>query len=181
MMNYHIYEIHDLSDQKIVELLKKSISDKMFDNPDICRNYLYEYRNDSANLFYILKNGRYRQGAYFVITDFDNNFIASAGWNEYDSDTALILTRMIVQPEHRAKYIIGNHLLPKIIEQTKDYKKVWITANNYNKSIYTWFERSNQGKSASLSKRWPDLYKNFEPIGQHTVYNTLQWVVQLKK
>jgi predicted GNAT family N-acyltransferase len=181
MNNYKIYEINDLSNQEVFEILKSGITNEMFANEDISKNYLYNYRNNSANLFYILSRGRYKIGKYFVITDQQDNFIASAGWNHYSNDTALVLTRMVVHPRYRTQFIIGSEILPKIIEQTSSYNKVWITANDYNKSIYHWFDRASQQKSTALHKDWPAIYKRFKPIGQHLVNHTLQWVVQLEK
>ena len=181
MIQHHIYEINDLSNQKVIEILKSGITADMFDNNHQAENYLYSQRDKSSNLFYILDHGRYQIGKYFVITDQQDNFIASAGWNYYSNDTALVLTRMIVHPRYRTQFIIGSEILPKIIEQTSSYNKVWITANDYNKSIYHWFERASQNKSTALHKDWPAIYKRFKPIGQHLVNHTLQWVAQLEK
>jgi hypothetical protein len=181
MIQHHIYEINDLSNQKVIEILKSGITADMFDNNHRAENYLYSQRNSSSNLFYILDHGRYQIGKYFVITDQQDKFIASAGWNHYANDTALVLTRMIVHPRYRTQFIIGSEILPKIIEQTSSYSKVWITANDYNKSIYHWFDRASQQKSTALHKDWPTIYKRFKPIGQHLVNHTLQWVVQLEK
>jgi N-acetylglutamate synthase-like GNAT family acetyltransferase len=181
MNDLRIYEINDLSNQKVLNILKSGITEYMFDNTTLAENYLYSQRDKSSNLFYILDHGRYQIGKYFVITDQQDNFIASAGWNHYSNDTALVLTRMIVHPRYRTQFIIGSEILPKIIEQTSSYNKVWITANNYNKSIYHWFERASQKKSTALHKDWPEIYKRFKPIGQHLVHHTLQWVVQLEK
>jgi hypothetical protein len=175
-----VYEISDLSNQKVIDILVSGITSNMFDNEDIAKNYLYKYRDDPANLFYILQHGRYQIGKYFVITDEHDNFIAGAGWNQYTADTALILTRMVVHPKYRTQYIIGTEILPEIINQTKHYNKVWITANDYNKSIYRWFERAAEGKPTALYNDWPEIYKRFEPIGQHSVNHTVQWVAQLK-
>jgi hypothetical protein len=181
MNNYKIYEIHDLSNHLIFEILKSSITREMFTNDHISKNYLYDYRSNPANLFYILEAGRYKQGSYFVVTDSDNNYIASAGWNQYNNDTALVLTRMLVHPDYRTQYIIGKEVLPIMIEETNNYKNVWITANNYNKSIYQWFDRAAKGKSTSIHNQWPSTYEKFKPIGQHVVNHTLQWVAQLDK
>lgn len=180
-MNYCIYEINDLSDQQIIEILKTGISKDMFKKENLLENYLYEHRDKPANLFYILENGRYSAGKYFIVTDYNNNFVASAGWNHYTDDIALLLTRMIVHPTYRTQYIIGKEVLPLMIEQTKNYKKLWITANDYNKSIYDWFDRSYQGKSTALFNNWPEIYKKFKPIGQRTVNHVLQWVVEMEK
>ncbi len=179
-MSYNIYQINDLNDQHVINILQKGIRPDMFKTPDIAKNYLYDHRDLSSNLFYILNNGRYLKGTYFVITDPNDVFLAAAGWNHYTDNIALALTRMIVDPKVRSQYIIGNEIMPMILEQTKNYKKVWITANDYNKTIYTWFERSYQNKSTSIANQWPEVYKKFKPVGQREVNHTLQWVVELE-
>jgi hypothetical protein len=180
MNNYKIHEIHDLSNQQVFEILKSGITREMFANDAISKNYLYEYCNDPANLFYILTAGRYKNGSYFVVTDLDNNYLASAGWNYYDDDTALLLTRMLVIPKYRGSYILAKTVLKQMIDQSSNYKKQWITFNEYNLTLYKWFERVEQGKRGALFNNWPDIYSRFRPIGQHNVNHVLQYVVELK-
>jgi len=179
MMN--IYEITDLDNTKVIDILKTGITVEMLDNPKLHENYLYQYKNNGANLFYRLEKGEYKKGNYFVITDHADNYVASAGWYGYNETTALVLTRMLVAPAYRTTYIVGNTLLPKIIEQTTQYPNVWITCNDYNKAIYNWFDRANKGLSPALYNNWPDIYKKFKPLGKHTVNNTEQYIVALEK
>ena len=180
MNNYKIYEIHDLSNQLIFEILKSGITKEMFANDYISKNYLYEHRRNPANLFYILETGRYKQGSYFVVTDSDNNYIASAGWNHYTDDTALLLTRMLVIPKYRGSYILAKTILQQMIDQSSNYKNQWITFNEYNLTLYKWFERVEQGKRGALFNNWPEIYARFKPIGQREINHTLQYVVELK-
>ena len=181
MPEYNIYQINDLSNSKVNNILRIGITEDMFSNDDILKNYLYSYRHDPANLFHMLHEGRYKNSCYFVIVDQQDQFIASAGWNHYDNDTALVLTRMVVHPKYRTKYLIGNLVLPIMLEQTEKYKKVWITANDYNQSIYKWFDRNTQGKSSALYSNWPPVYKKFKPIGKQKVNHIEQWVAELEK
>ena len=176
-----IYEIRDDSDLEIIEILKRGITNNIFKNDKLLENYLYEYRYNPANLFYLLNSGRYKDGTYFIITDDEDKYIASSGWYRYNQDTALVLTRMLVTPEYRTSYIVGHKLLPIMIQRTSTFKNVWITCNEYNKSIYNWFSRSAEGKSPSLYRNWPEVYKKFKPIGQHKVNGIQQYVASLEK
>jgi len=180
MISHKIFEINDLSDQKIFEILKNGITVDMFDNTDLAENYLYQYKNKNSNLFYILDHGRYSIGKYFIITDLEENFVASAGWNHYNDDTALLLTRMLVTPKYRGSYIIAKTILQTMINQTSEYKHRWISFNHYNISLYKWFVRVEEGKSGALFNNWPDIYSRFKPIGQREINHTLQYVVELK-
>jgi acyl carrier protein len=177
-----IHEIHDLSNDYVVELLRSGLS--KVTNENILVNYHPMYQQNPANLFYILTNGKYRKGhgKYFVIEE-DGVFVASAGWNQYDSEptTALVLTRMYIDPAYRAQYIIGNSILPQILTDTEDYAKIWITVNEHNKVIYKWFERASENKRTTLFNDWPPIYRNFRPIGQKTVNYTEQYVVEFKR
>ena len=180
MIDYRIYEINDYSNQQVIEILKSGITDEMFDHEEIAKNYLYSYCHNPANLFYILKNGRYTKGSYFVVTDQHNNYLASAGWNHYDDDIALLLTRMLVIPKYRGSYILAKTVLQQMIDQSSNYKKQWITFNEYNLTLYKWFERVEQGKRGALFNNWPEIYAKFRPIGRHAVNHVLQYVVELK-
>jgi hypothetical protein len=177
-VSLEIHQITDL-DNKIIEILKSGISRDMFSSEQLAINYLYEYRNTPGNLFYILDHGRYNTGKYFVLTDNDR-YIASAGWNHYSDDTALLLTRMLVIPEYRGSYILAKTVLQHMIDQSLKYKNQWITFNEYNLTLYKWFERVEQGKRGALFNNWPEIYARFRPIGQKEINHTLQYVVELK-
>jgi len=168
-----LYSLTNLKHEATVDLLRNSLTSEFFDKPELLVNYLYEYRDNPANLFNNLESGRYSQGRYYVLVDDQNKFIASAGWHPYTEDTALALTRMVVAPAYRTSYIVGKEILPSILKETKGFSKVWITCNEYNRAIYDWF---TTGKS--ISGRWPSVYKNFKPIGQHMVNHTLQYVAE---
>ena len=172
-----IHEIHDLSNSIVTNLLSKELS-KITDETYI-KNYHPDYIDSPGNLFCILKQGRYVNGNYYVIEE-DERYICSAGWNEYelDSNIALMLTRLYIVPEHRAKYHAGNYILPRALEEVKRYKHVWITCNEYNKAIYHWFDRANKGKRTGLFNDWPDIYRKFVPIGKKDIYYTEQYVAE---
>ncbi len=178
-MSLEIHQINDLSNFKMVEILKNEITKDMFDRNQLAVNYLYEYRDTPGNLFYILNQGRYKIGSYFVVTN-NGRYIASAGWNHYDNDTALLLTRMLVIPEYRGSYILAKTVLQTMIDQSSNYKNQWITFNEYNLTLYKWFERAAQGKRGALFNNWPKIYGRFKPIGQREINHTFQYVVELQ-
>jgi len=177
-----IHSIHDLTDQVLVNLLKTGL-DTINDSKYI-KNYHPDFSDQPGNLFYILSQGRYQKGRgkYFIIEE-DGKYICSAGWNEYELDptVVLVLTRMYIVPEHRARYHIGNHILPKAIQEASNYKKIWITCNEHNKAIYNWFLRASTGKRPALYNNWPEIYKRFTPVGMKTVYYTDQYVVEYQQ
>lgn len=177
-----VHEIHDLSNQSVINLLKGGLS--QIDNESYVSNYHPDYESTPGNLFNTLNNGRYRlgHGAYYVIEN-DGEYIASAGWNEYELDTniVLLLTRMYTAPKYRMNYHVANNILPLAIAAAKNYKHIWFTCNEHNKKIYDWFVRVEQGKSGGLFNDWPDIYKNFKPIGKKNIYYTEQYVMEYKK
>jgi hypothetical protein len=168
-----IYTIQDLTNLKVLKILEFGLMSAV--DTHIRKNYHPDYKNDSANLFYILEQGRYKIGKYFVITDDNDNYIASAGWNEYDNDTALCLTRMYISPKYRSNFMIGEFVLPRIFTETTKYNKLWMTVNDYNKPLYNWFVRNQRINSIG---NWPELYKKFKPIGQKMVNYTAQHVLE---
>jgi len=150
---------------------------------NLVKNYHPDYKNDTANIFYILAdaNGRYKNGCYYVLED-EGRYVCSAGWNRYDLDSnvALALTRAYVDPMYRAKYYMGEFILPKIIESTTDFKHLYITADSHNSTIYQWFIRAAAGKSTGMFSDWPDIYRKFKPIGKKNIYYTDQYVAEYK-
>lgn len=176
-----IHEIHDLSNEYVINIIKKEFSNVINDHRS---NYNPDSSDRPGNVFKILDDGRYRKGkgTYYVLEN-DGNFICSAGWNVYDIDPtiALVMTRMYVSPLYRGKFIIGNTVLPLLLEQTKNFNKIWLTVNENNKTIYDWFVRADLGLRPSLFNNWPEIYKKFKPIGLHTIYYTEQYVAEYKK
>lgn len=171
-----VHQIRDLSNIGVIDILKKGLS-----NVDAYPlNYSPEHSDNNANIFYLLKHGRYEIGNYFVVEE-AGEYVASAGWSEYESDTALILTRAYVSKPYRASYVMAEKILPTILEQCAEYPKVWITCNMGNSSIYKWFLRNSEGKTSGMFNNWPDIYKQFEPIGVRTVNYTEQYIAQLKR
>ena len=173
-----IYQIHDLSDSYIEKILTEGLIHT--NSTQVEMNYSPDHQDCNANLFYLLRNGRYKDGCYYVIEDRDQ-LVACAGWNKYTDDIALVLSRAFVSKEYRTSYIMGEKLLPLMLDSTKSYDKVWITCNEYNKTIYHWFARKQLGKKTAMFADWPEIYSRFLPIGRMNVYNTEQYVVQLER
>ena len=176
-----VYEINDLSDTKVIDILKSSITEDLLANEQQLENYLYSCKDKPANLFYKLENGVYTDSSYFVIVDDDDNYIASSGWYKYNTDTALVMTRMLITLNYRTKYLVAPKLLPLMIEGARDFKHIWITFNEYNKPLYDWFVRNYEGKTPAVGGKWPEIYKRFKPIGKKVVNNVEQYVVELIK
>ena len=170
-----IHEIHDLSNKLVINLLNTALS-KITDETYI-KNYHPDYNDVPGNLFCILKQGRYVNGNYYVIEE-DGKYICSAGWNEYEPDIALMLTRLYISPEFRTKNYAGTYILPKALTEVTNYKHVWMTVNEYNKGLYSWFDRASNGKRTGLFCDWPDIYRKFIPIGKKDIYYTEQYVVE---
>ncbi len=174
-----LHHIHDNSDSHLMGMLEKSFIKIKDEN--LIKNYSPEYKEDPANIFYILSdsNGRYKNGCYYVLEN-DGEYICSAGWNQYelDSDVALALTRAYVDPKYRTKYYMGEFILPEIINNTRNYKHLYITADSFNSAIYQFFVRAEQGKRTTMFNDWPELYKKFKPLGKKTIYYTEQFVAE---
>lgn len=170
-----LYSINDLSNKKLVNFLKENL--KSINDEKIIKNYHPEYKDTPGNLFFVLKEGRYKVGNYFILEN-EGTLIACAGWNYYDNDIALLLTRAYIPKEHRRKYFFSKYFLPRMFEETVQYKKLWITCNDYNISIYRAIERLNKGQSAGLFDQWPKIYSGFRPIGKKIVNYTEQYVLE---
>jgi hypothetical protein len=87
---------------------------------------------------------------------------------------------MYVPKKFRTNFMIGEHILPIVMNETVNYQRTWVTLNSYNKPMYNAISRMHLGKSSSLTP-WPDIYRKFKPIGQHVVNNTLQYVAEYER
>ncbi len=172
-----IHSIKDIKNKKIIKLLKDNfvnITDKK-----LVQNYHPDFSDIPGNFFYILKEGRYLNGNYLIMEE-DGVFYGSAGWNKFE-DKALLLTRAYIPEKFRRQYLFSKHLIPVMLEETIDYKKLWITCNEYNITIYHAVTRLNEGKPAGLFDQWPLIYKQFKPIGKKIVNHVEQYVLEYQR
>lgn len=171
----NLYSIQDDTNTVVCDLLKREFS-KIKDELAL-PNYHPDYSDYPGNFFYILKQGRYKKGNYYILEE-NNEFICSAGWNEYglDPEIALLLTRLYVNPKHRSYHYSGKHILPLLLDESANYRRRWITVNDYNKGFYKVITRLREKSSAP--GQWPLILKNFKPIGEHKVNGVNQWVVE---
>ena len=174
-MHMIVHQIKDLSNSYVIELLKDGL--KNISENHLLENYHPDNKHNPANLFYILEHGRFLIGNYYVLEDNNGQYVCSAGWNQLNDEIALALVRAHTIPQYRSHFLLGKHILPTILEETKNYKKVWLTFNEYNKKIYDVIALMNQGKSVP----WPKDYRKFSPIGTKLVNNTLQYVAEYQR
>jgi hypothetical protein len=173
-----IHELHDDKECRGIDLLRHGLSNIPEQNLTV--NYHPHYSDNPANLFYLLKSERYKSGCYYVLEE-DGQYIGSAGWNTYNTDIVLCLTRAYFVKGLRHRYYMAEHLLPKIFEQASAYNTFWITCNDYNKNIYDGLVRMHSGKSAGIFNSWPSIYKKFVPVGSKVVNNSVQYVAEYKR
>lgn len=169
------YIINDDSNTAVCDLLKREFSKIKTDIA--IANYHPDYSNYPGNFFYILKQGRYKKGNYYILEE-NNEFICSTGWNEYglDPEIALLLTRLYIAPKYRSQYPASRYILPSMLDESKNYRHRWVTVNDYNKTFYKMIARLREKPSAT--PLWPVILKNFKPIGEHKVNGVNQWVVE---
>lgn len=178
-MNLH--SITDLSNKKVVNILRSGLLQVQDEN--LIKNYHPNHDDFSGNLFYTLKNGRYKNSNFFVLID-NGNFVACAGWNPYiyrNQKIALGLTRCYIAENYRRQWLLSKYFLPKIFEETTEYKKIWLTVNSYNHTIYKGFELLSNGRNAGVGESWPKIFNNFSPIGIKTIYFTKQYVIEFNR
>jgi hypothetical protein len=149
---------------------------------ELVENYSPSFVASTSNLFYVLKHGRFLEGAYYVAEE-DGKYIASSGWNKYTDDTALILVRTYVLKEYRTQNLLSKLFMPSLLNDCENYEHVWATFNKYNKTMYNWFVRSAESEKhpPTLSMHWPEVFRKFEPIGMKIINHTEQYVAQLRK
>lgn len=174
-----IHEIHDIHNSYVTDLLKDEFS--KIQDPTFFENYHPNYKDRPANIFYILEHtNRYKNGAYYVLEN-AGQYILSAGWNqyEYDPSIALIITRLYISPKYRRRLLMSEYILPKIIEETKEYFHTYVTVNEYNRNLYNSFIRARNKKV--LRHPHIELYRNLVPRGKMNIYFTEQEVLEYSR
>jgi len=174
-----VHSIKDLSNNPIVKLLQQGLED--LPEHDLAINYHPYFKDDYANLFYLLEHGRFEIGNYFVMQTETGEYAGSAGWNRLDDNTALALVRAYIPLKFRTSYNMAKYILPRIIEESKAYNSIWITCNHYNKPIYDALVNLSNNKPAGMFNQWPADYKKFKPIGTKVVNNSVQFVAEYKR
>jgi hypothetical protein len=169
-----LHSIHDLTNKAMTDMLVANLS--LVDEPNLIKNYHPDYCDTPGNLFYILNEGRYKKGCYYILEN-KGQYILSAGWNDYNG-IALVYTRAYITKEYRTGYLLSKYVLPEILAETTEYDRLWITCNDYNKSIYHALTLLSNGKRAGLFDSWPEIYKKFVPIGLATVNNVEQYIAE---
>lgn len=175
------YPIHEFSTNYASNLLMQGLSEV---NEEWCiKNYHPDFRENPANIFYILSNeGRYRKGhgCYYVFEE-DNKFVSCFGWNEYELDPqiALIFTRLYTIPFYRTRQLHHNYL-DIVLTESNQYPVIYATYNLYNKKMYDrylYYQKNGKNKLGNYVK----LYDKFTPIGIKDVYYTPQYVCEYRK
>ena len=201
--NHNVYELNDLSNPELVNILKEGLDSIPISNyRGMEENYLYQYKDTPGNLFRILDDGRYLNGAYYMLTDKDDNFMASTGWymyqDETEGDVALALTRTITHPNYRGTRgkvnlessddtvatlgMIKHRLFAPTLRaiKAKHQGKIWITFNGKNVTFIKHGLRQKKfNKSWSSDLGLEDIkYENLY-LGEKFIHYTWQHVLEL--
>lgn len=174
-----VHEIHDLTNPVVVNLLETGLS-KITDE-NYVKNYHPAHSSDPGNLFFVLERGRYQKGRgkFFVIEE-NGEFACCAGWCQYDGEpsTAIGINRLYTDPKYRFNYYGGTVVLPQSLEESKHYKNIWLTFNEWNARLHDRFVKAAAGERVN---DWPEIYHQFLPIGKKIIYNVPQFVVAMKR
>ena len=188
--NYKIYQLNDLSNQEYVDRLKDTLASipiKEYKGGEV--NYLYAYKDTSGNLFRILDEGRFKSGAYYLITDNEDNFVVGTGWHMYqheeEGEVAILCSRSILATKYRNTTIFPTTIQPPIIEQIKLKKpsgKIWQTFNGRTARLINIIlhpKYLDPTHKAHDPLYWKTGAK-FNYIGKRTVFYTEQEVIEFQ-
>jgi hypothetical protein len=179
-----VHKIEELSQNEIFNFAKRAseyTSDPAHVN--MWHNHWEDHPETLPYLIYISKRFANNNGQFFVLR-IDNEIEAISGVHvsNFDSNVALGGVRSWVNEPHRAKFLIGRHLLPLQLSWAKDkgLKTIALTFNEYNKRLLNHFRRSGLGIK---KKRNPNslFYNgvNEAPFPCNVQY-TKQWVIYHK-
>ena len=172
-----LHKINDLTNDYVVSLLTCALEN--IPEHNLALNYHPYYKDKSENIFNMLANGKFDVGNYYVIED-NGEYAGSAGWYQYNEEVSLVLVRAYIMPKYRTQYLMASLILPEIFKESPS-KKLWITCNDYNKSIYDALVNMSQGKPAGIFNAWPPIYAKFKPVGTRLVNNVSQYVAEYER
>ena len=156
------------SDEAHVNMFHKNWHDR----PETLPYVLYlskRFAGDNGEFFIIRINGKIEGISGVQVSNFDSN-VAMGG------------VRSFISPEHRAKMLIGHHLLPLQLAWAKQrgLKTILLSFNEYNKRLMNYFKRSGMGVPKA---RNPDrmFYNGVNEVPfSVNIQHTQQWVLYHK-
>ena len=156
------------SDEAHVNMFHKNWHDR----PETLPYVLYlskRFAGDNGEFFILRINGKIEGISGVQISSFDKN-VALGG------------VRSFISPEHRAKMLIGHHLLPMQLAwaKSRNLKTLALSFNHYNKRLMNYFKRSGMGVP---KKRNPDrmFYNGVNEVPfSVNIQHTQQWVLYHK-
>lgn len=134
-------------------------------------------------LLYKLVTGQYQEYLLgHLVADSGRKTVVSGGMQDLEDGSTLVLTRLFVHPEHRMHLYIQHLLdvlLHLLISKYKDNnRRVCISFNSYNKPLYDWFVRKDEGKAGSIGRQWPKVFEEFKPTGIREINGVSQFVCE---
>jgi len=166
------------------ELLSAMLDDQFYHTPkNAWIHHLHNpcNKNIKGNLFEILtRRDRFCEPSgkfYFLVAD--DTLLGCGGVSTYylnDQPYKLCLGRGLIHYPFRHLPIFSGILLPKMIKDFPN-QQYMMSFNDHRKSLYEGFVRSNKHRRANITGDWPKIFNQFSPIGQHQIYNAIQWVV----
>lgn len=147
-------------------------------------NMYHEHWQDHPEVLpyvlYIHKRFKDNNGDFFV-TRINGKIEAIAGVyiSAFDSNVAIGGVRAWVNPEYRARMLVGHHILPLHLAWAKEKgcKTIALTFNEYNKRLVNYFKRSGLGVAKD---RTPDrmFYNGVNEVPfTCEIQFTEQWVI----
>lgn len=102
----------------------------------------YDIKHNSFSLLHLIDDRKrfdIGKGAFNIIIE-DNKIVAMSGIYMHDNEIAILNCRAWKHPESRVKINFMKPLLGRQLDVAKSLgaKKIWITANEYNKDFLLW-------------------------------------------
>jgi GNAT superfamily N-acetyltransferase len=136
-------------------------------------NYSLDWKCRPASLLNQLFAGKYHRPNDYIFLIENEELIAGAGFYRYTEDVALCMTRLFVLPEYKHQGRAAQLLAYQLdLMRSLGCKKAWITFNDYNKPLYDAFVQDRDG---FRMKMFPDLWREFTPIGKRVINNVEQY------
>jgi GNAT superfamily N-acetyltransferase len=182
-VQYSLVEDQSMYFKKILDWC--NVASQETDKPAAYNMRISNWEEHEDTLAYILHNGRrfYKRGEYFFLEK-NGEIVAGSGIYRSDFDNNLTIggVRSWVNPQYRAKFVIGRYLLPLQLNWAKEnnYKTIALTFNDYNSRLINYFRRSGFG--IIKNRNTNSLFYNglHELSYQIKVKGTAQWAIYHK-
>lgn len=176
-----VYKLEDIDKEEFFEFCKSASLQNT--NPAHANMWHDDWKNNPETLPYLLyvKNRFTEPKGQFHVLKIDNKIVAVSGVyiSDFDDRVAIGAVRAWATDEYRAKFVIGQYILPQQLKWAKEKSCAlfFLTFNEYNKNLINIVKRTGFGRAKNRTSDMLFYNGVHEAPFPCKIQYTKQWVV----